>query len=541
MKSIRTQLMVLASCLAACLAANTGAQELEIQVEDVATMPIQRHLTYPSETVVDGKIYYFGGLAVSSGPVVGYDEMWQLDLTTGSFTELPFKLPYELTLGSHGAAVPLDGHFYLSPGFATGDVGGWGSHNKVIDVDLDGGTAAETFAFPSSILWGSVPIEADGKIYFFGGWNGGPQSWIFELDPEAGHFVQVASMLGASNEVTPTVGSDGWIYFWGRLLPDIQRFNPSTYQVETTGLAMTTGGGGAHRAYVRWHFPQTQQIYFARPGNNAQPSSALYVFDYAANTLEATPVLVPQDLVNQRTTLDPNDPTTIYAYRTDTDLVDFMKVAKVRLAVPCEEQGFDGGDLSHWTLTGVGNANQEEIGIVEDDGDSKLALTADGATAYYGADNAGFFYRELTGDFRIETTVDATDMVAGKPWAKTGLMARASLDHWDIRLLATLVPEQERLQFVARDAYGAPGNVKLGLEVPGAPDVVRLAIERTGQTLTVQYSLDGGLSWITPSTGLGGSIDIDELPETLLVGLAMVSNNISVTSTALFDDVTICR
>ena len=33
-------------------------------------------------------------------------------------------------------------------------------------------------------------------------------------------------MIGASNDVLPTLGSDGWIYYWGRLLPDIQRFNP---------------------------------------------------------------------------------------------------------------------------------------------------------------------------------------------------------------------------------------------------------------------------------------------------------------------------
>ncbi|MEM8931781.1 MAG: hypothetical protein AAGE94_11445, partial [Acidobacteriota bacterium] len=65
--------------------------------------------------------------------------------------------------------------------------------------------------------------------------------------------------------------------------------------------------------------------------------------------------------------------------------------------------------------------------------------------------------------------------------------------------------------------------------------------ERVGQTLSVQYSLDDGATWITPTTGLGGSIDIAALPETLVVGLAVVSNNISVTSTAYFDDVQICQ
>ena len=539
MTSIRNLSIVLFTFL--ILGGDLVAQELEIQVEDVATLPVPHNLTYPAETVVDGKIYYFGGLANPSGPVVGYDEMWQLDLASGVITELPFKLPYELTMAPHVAAAHLDGNFYLSPGFATGDVGGWGSHNQVVEVDLAGEITAQTSVFPSSILWASAAVAAEGKIYFFGGWNSSPQSWIFELDPQAGSFVQVASMLGASNDVVPVVGADGWIYYWGRLLPDIQRFHPATHQVESTGLTMVTGGGGAHRAYVFWHFPAVGRIYFAKPGNNTQSSSALYLFNYDANTLESTSVLVPEDLVNQRATLDPNDPTTIYAYRTDTDLNDLLKVTRVRLAVPCEEEGFDDGDLDGWTLAGIGNANQEAVEVVDDGDEPRLALTADGATAYYGADNAGFLYRELTGDFRFETTVDVAAMVAGKPWAKTGLMVRASLDHWDIRLLAMLVPEQERLQFPARDAYGAPGNVKVAFEVEGAPAVVRLAVERSGQTLGVQYSLDGGGTWVTPSTGLGGSVEIAALPETLLVGLAMVSNNISVTSTALFDDVVICR
>ncbi|MEM9554783.1 MAG: hypothetical protein AAGC60_11025 [Acidobacteriota bacterium] len=193
-----------------------------------------------------------------------------------------------------------------------------------------------------------------------------------------------------------------------------------------------------------------------------------------------------------------------------------------------------------WTLVGVGHTNQESVEIVDDGGNLELALTSDGASAYYGVDNAGFLYQELTGDFRIETTLDSTTMTTGKEWRKAGLMARASLDHFDIRLLAMLAPVQERLQFVAREVYGGVGNVKVATEVLGAPSAVCLAIERSGQVLTVEYSLDDGTTWIQPPTGLGGSIEILALPPTLYVGLAMVSNNVSVTSTALFDDVSIC-
>ena len=202
-------------------------------------------------------------------------------------------------------------------------------------------------------------------------------------------------------------------------------------------------------------------------------------------------------------------------------------------------EDFEDGDFSDWTLTGIGHANQFSAGVVDDNGDNVLALTSDGATAYIQRDNAGFLYQAVTGDFRLESDVDTSTMTTGKSFRKAGLMVRASLDDFDVRLLAFHLPVHGRLQFVARETFGGPGNVKVATEVPGIPSNVRLAIERTGQTLTVQYSLDQGATWITPTTGLGGSINMPALPNTVLIGLAVVSNNISVTSTAQFDDVTI--
>ncbi|MEO1087580.1 MAG: hypothetical protein AAFY88_25370 [Acidobacteriota bacterium] len=202
---------------------------------------------------------------------------------------------------------------------------------------------------------------------------------------------------------------------------------------------------------------------------------------------------------------------------------------------------FEDGDFEGWWLDGIGHANQFSAAVVDNSGDQVLALTSDGATAYIQRDNGGFLYRELTGDFRIEADVDTSTMTTGKAFRKAGLFLRASLDDFDLRVLATHLPEKERLQFVARDTYAGPGNIKLGLEVPGVPSssTLRLALERTGQTVSVAYSQDGGVTWITPSTGLGGSVELVDLPQTVLAGLTVISNNISVTSTALFDDVLI--
>ncbi|MEM8930721.1 MAG: hypothetical protein AAGE94_06070, partial [Acidobacteriota bacterium] len=190
-----------------------------------------------------------------------------------------------------------------------------------------------------------------------------------------------------------------------------------------------------------------------------------------------------------------------------------------------------------WTLAGLGNANQQ----LATEADGVLSLEADGATAFYGADNAGFLYRRFAGNFRMEVDIDGEEMTTGGPYRKAGLMVRASLDPWSERLLALLVPYWQNgfdthLQFVAREAYGEPGRLPVARDVVGVSRQLRLAIERIGQVFSVEYSLDDGRTWIRPTTGLGGTIEIASMPDELLVGLAMVSNDISVTSTAQFDD-----
>ncbi|MEM8934281.1 MAG: hypothetical protein AAGE94_24020, partial [Acidobacteriota bacterium] len=150
-------------------------------------------------------------------------------------------------------------------------------------------------------------------------------------------------------------------------------------------------------------------------------------------------------------------------------------VDDIAFGTPCSVDTFESGTIDPaWTLTGIGHANQESAAVVDDGGNFELALTSDGATAYLGADNAGFLYQELTGDFRIETDLDTSTMTTGKVWRKAGLMVRASLDHLDMRLLVMHAPIQGRLQFVAREVFGGPGNVKVALE-EAAPSATRLA------------------------------------------------------------------
>ncbi|MCG8456179.1 MAG: DUF1349 domain-containing protein, partial [Holophagales bacterium] len=190
-----------------------------------------------------------------------------------------------------------------------------------------------------------------------------------------------------------------------------------------------------------------------------------------------------------------------------------------------------------WILVGLGNANQQSV--TESGG--KLFFTSDGSTAFLGPDNAGFLYREVSGDFRVEVTVDTVGMNSGGPFRKAGLMVRANTDPTAARIQSVVAPywndlDQTHLQIVARQTPGGPGNLAVSEDVVEVPRLLRLAISRVGNTLITEYSSDGGGTWILPTSGLGGHILFGELPETLLLGLVVVSNDISTTSTAVFDD-----
>ncbi|MEO1087361.1 MAG: hypothetical protein AAFY88_24250, partial [Acidobacteriota bacterium] len=136
------------------------------------------------------------------------------------------------------------------------------------------------------------------------------------------------------------------------------------------------------------------------------------------------------------------------AFEDASFIFPFLKVCALDDGPPppagCQAQDdFNDGVIDPaWTLVGVGNANQQSV--VEEDG--VLKLTADGATAFYGADNAGFLYRQVTGNFRMETTVDGAPMTTGGIYRKAGLMVRESLAGDELQVgLVRVLPEGHQL------------------------------------------------------------------------------------------------
>ena len=205
----------------------------------------------------------------------------------------------------------------------------------------------------------------------------------------------------------------------------------------------------------------------------------------------------------------------------------------------CLVDDFEDGVLdADWSTAFIGDADQGSV--VESGG--TLNVTGDGTTAYAGGDNGVFVYREIEGDFRAELDVLGFPTNQGGAFRKAGLMMRAGLGSLGARVMVQVIPDfggTPVLQFRARTVAGGPGDVAIASNVRNVSAPVRLAIEKSGDVYSVQYSTDGGNTWVTPAGGFQGSVTAN-LGSAPLVGTNVVSYDANVTLEAEVDNFQAC-
>ncbi len=161
----------------------SSISQLMVNIEELSTFPDNVQRPLPAYKTVDNKIYFFGGLFY--GGKKSYqcsDKIRFYDLISNEWEELTFNLPYELY--DYISASYYNNHFYIPPCLATGNSNGWGSHKKLINVNLSDGIATETLMFSTGSIWGIANIEINGKIYFVGGHDGSDHNEIWEYNIE---------------------------------------------------------------------------------------------------------------------------------------------------------------------------------------------------------------------------------------------------------------------------------------------------------------------------------------------------------------------
>jgi regulation of enolase protein 1 (concanavalin A-like superfamily) len=166
----------------------------------------------------------------------------------------------------------------------------------------------------------------------------------------------------------------------------------------------------------------------------------------------------------------------------------------------------------------------------------EITIGGSGGGFWFGGDQVYFLNQRVEGD--VEITVKALVKPTGpNEWAKAGLMIRDSLEG-TARSAYLMTTPANGLAFQYRTALDGnadwPGSSAIkaaGLSMP-----LLLRLTRKGQTITPEYSTDDGKTFQPAGEPL---VFGQELPQSLYVGLAVTSTDISVVSRARFRDLVI--
>ena len=188
-----------------------------------------------------------------------------------------------------------------------------------------------------------------------------------------------------------------------------------------------------------------------------------------------------------------------------------------------------GSDLGNgWTL--LSNGTTQATAVCKG---SQLTLTACGKFES-GTQTFGFVYKEVTGNFVATAQVDSYTALKETNQALAGLLVTPDVATASSGDFIHAMAAKGLAKFYYSNRAEAAGKAGKGeLSAPeattGSSPIIRL--ERSGDTFTASYSLDGGATF-----GKEKSVTISGLPDKLLLGLAASSGDSKKTSEAVFSN-----
>ena len=155
-----------------------------------------------------------------------------------------------------------------------------------------------------------------------------------------------------------------------------------------------------------------------------------------------------------------------------------------------------------------------------------FTVTGSGADIWGNSDSFRFVYVAATGNCSIVARV--VSVAPTDPWAKAGVMIRASLEANAAHAFVCVTPSNGvAFQYRSSTGGGSYNNNTTGVN---APYWVRLV--RSGNSFT-GYRSPNGVNW----TQQGSTVTIN-MPSTVYVGLAVTAHNTSTSCEGIFDNVT---
>jgi outer membrane protein assembly factor BamB len=158
---------------------------------------------------------------------------------------------------------------------------------------------------------------------------------------------------------------------------------------------------------------------------------------------------------------------------------------------------------------------------------ANLTIQVGGSDIWGTYDSFRMVSKPMSSDGTMNVRVDS--QANTNPWAKAGVMIRATADPGSAYYAAFITPSNGIAVQYRTTAGGASSQVLLAGTTP-----VWLEVARTGSTFTASTSSDG-VTW----SPIAGSAVVISMPGTLLAGLAVTSHNGSAQGSTTFDTYTL--
>jgi hypothetical protein len=163
-------------------------------------------------------------------------------------------------------------------------------------------------------------------------------------------------------------------------------------------------------------------------------------------------------------------------------------------------------------------------------------ILASGSDIWGSADGFYWIYRQVTGDFTVTATVEWGNP-EGDFWKKAGIMARGAVadptDPGAVHVTAALIRDLFNNLFTRKTHAGSSVDDVdgSGEDISGYTNTIRLV--REGRIFTMFRGLAaGGFQEV-------GAVIMSNLPDTILVGLAVTSHDLNTLEDAYFSNVEI--
>ncbi len=175
-----------------------------------------------------------------------------------------------------------------------------------------------------------------------------------------------------------------------------------------------------------------------------------------------------------------------------------------------------------WTATDIDNAKPGGMHVISD---NQVTIYGGGGDIWNQADQFRFVSKKVAGDFTLTATLNSLEET--NIYAKAGLMIRSDLSPNAAHVLLHAFPSGET-------AFGWRAKPSDAMQETRGPELtfpITLRLTRKGNTVTGEYKLDN--NWHP----LGQPLTLPALSNTAQVGLATLSHDNAVLTTAKFNNI----